>query len=137
MKVNPYLFFNMQCAEAFRIYEKALGGKNLVIMNYGDAPEAAAHSPPEMKTAVIHASLTIGDTVLMGSDSPPEHYAKPQGMSVSLQTKTPEEAKRAFDALAAGGTVTMPIDKTFFSPAFGMLTDKFGIAWMVNCDPKM
>jgi PhnB protein len=137
MKVNPYLFFDRQCADAFRFYEKALGGKNLVIINYGDAPEAAAHAPPEMKTAVIHASLTIGDTVIMGSDSPPQNYARPQGFSVSLQTKTPDETRRVFDALAAGGSVTMPVDKTFFSPAFGMLTDKFGIAWMVNCDPKM
>jgi PhnB protein len=135
MKINPYLFFNdKQCGDAFRFYEKALGGKNLVIMNYADAPEAAAHVPPEMKNAVIHASLTVGDTLLMGSDGSGEDVGKPQAFSVSLQTGTPEEAKRAFDALSAGGNVRMPLGKTFFSPAFGMLTDKFGVPWMVNCD---
>jgi PhnB protein len=136
MKVNPYLFFKNQCGDAFHFYEKALGGKNLVVMTYGDTPGAAEHTPPEMKNAVIHASLNIGDTILMGSDGPGDEHAKPQGFSVSLPTKTPEEAKKAFDALSAGGTVRMPLDKTFFSPAFGMLTDKFGVPWMVNYDPN-
>jgi PhnB protein len=135
MKINPYLFFNKQCGDAFLFYEKALGGKNLVVMTYGDAPGMAEHTPPGMKDAVIHASVMIGDTILMGSDgSGQEEVGKPQGFSVSLQPKTPEEARRAFDALAAGGTVRMPLDKTFFSPAFGMLTDKFGVPWMVNCE---
>ncbi len=81
---------------------------------------------------MIHASINIGDTVLFGSDDP-QDYKTPQGLRVALQTKSPDEAKRAFDGLAQGGTVTMPLEKTFFSPAFGMLTDKFGIPWMVNC----
>jgi PhnB protein len=137
MKINPYLFFNKQCGDAFRFYAKALDGTNLVVMKYGDTPGAAEHSPPEMKDAVIHASVMIGDTILMGSDGSGEEIGKPQGYAVSLQAKTPDEARRAFEALAAGGTVRMPMDKTFFSPAFGMLTDKFGIPWMVNCDPNM
>ena len=134
MHVTPYLFFDKQCGDAFRHYEKVLGGKNLVIMTYADAP-GAEKMPPEAKSAVIHASLTIGDTRLLGSDDL-QNYKTPQGARVALQTKTPEEAKRAFDGLAQGGSVTMPLDKTFFSPAFGMLTDRFGIPWMVNCEQK-
>ena len=131
MQVMPYLFFNKQCGEAFHHYEKVLGGKINMIMTYGDAP-GAKDVPPEMKNAVIHASLAIGDTTLFGSDDP-QDYKKPQGVRVALQVKTPEDAKRAFDGLAQGGQVTVPLEKTFFSPAFGMLTDRFGIPWMVNC----
>lgn len=132
MHVTPYLFFNKQCSDAFRHYEKVLGGKNLVIMTYGDTP-SAQDMPADMKSAVMHASLNVGETQILGADDP-QDYRKPQGVRVALHTKTPQEAKRAFDGLAEGGSITQPLEKTFFSPAFGMLTDRFGVQWMVNCE---
>jgi PhnB protein len=79
--------------------------------------------------------MTVGGTVLMGSDAPDDRHQKPQGFSVSLQTKTPEEAERAFQALSTGGSVRMPIQETFFATRFGMLVDQFGVPWMINCAP--
>lgn len=136
MKVNTYLHFQNQCDDAFHFYEKATGGKIEMMMRYGDAPESSEHTPPEMKNAVIHGQIRIGDGVLMGSDSPPQFFAKPQGFSVAFLAKNEDEARRVYDALSAGGTATTPLQKTFFSPAFGMLTDKFGVPWMVNCDQQ-
>src|SRR5258708_10362807 len=135
MHVNPYLTFNGNCEEAFRFYEKALGGKIEAMMPH-EGTEAEAHVPKEWLKKIIHARMKVGDTLLMASDSPPDRYRQPQGFSVSFQVKTPEEADRVFHALAEKGTVQMPIQKTFFSPRFGTLTDRFGIPWMVNCDPS-
>ena len=89
---------------------------------------------PNMKDKIIHISMQIGNTTLMGSDAPPSHYVKPQGMSVSVAVKTPDAADRVFAGLAEGGSITMPIAQTFWSPRFGMCTDRFGIPWMVNCE---
>jgi PhnB protein len=96
---------------------------------------AGAHVPAEWSKNILHASMTVGGTVLMGSGAPDDRYQKPQGFSVSLQTKTPEEAERAFQALAKGGNVRMPIQETFFATRFGMLVDQFGVPWMINCAP--
>jgi PhnB protein len=90
---------------------------------------------PEMRDKLIHISMQIGKTVLMGSDAPPQHYAKPEGFRVSVNVNTPQEADRAFAGLSEGGSITMPIAKTFWSERFGMCTDRFGIPWMVNTDP--
>jgi PhnB protein len=87
-----------------------------------------------MKDKIIHIHMQIGNTVLLGSDAPPQHFSKPQGFSVSVAVKTPAEADRVFAGLAEGGNIIMPIDKTFWSPRFGMCTDRFGIPWMVNCE---
>jgi len=133
MKVNPYLVFNGQCEAAFKFYEKCLGGKIEAMFTHGETP-AAPHVPPEWHKKIMHVHLTIGDESLMGSDAPPDRYQKPQGFSVSLQIKEPADAERVFHALAENAAVTMPIQQTFWSVRFGMLTDRFGIPWMVNCE---
>ena len=134
MYVNPHLNFNGNCKEAFRYYEEALGGKIEAMLPH-EGTEAAQHVPAEWHKKIIHARMKLGDSVLMGADAPPGRYTEPKGMTVSLQVKTPAEAERAFKALAEKGTVQMPITKTFFSERFGMVTDRFGSPWMVNCDP--
>lgn len=133
MDVILYLQFNGNCAEAFAHYEKLMGGKVIMQSKYSDSP-MANDMPAEMRDKLIHISMQIGNTVLMGSDAPPNHYAKPQGFSASVAVKTPADADRVFAGLADGGSITMPIDKTFWSPRFGMCTDRFGIPWMVNCE---
>jgi PhnB protein len=134
MKLNAYLNFNGQCAAAFKFYEKCLGGRIDMIQTFGESP-AKDHMPAEWHDKVIHVRLLVGDQVLMGSDAPPPHFAAAQGMSVSIGVTSPEEAKRIFDDLAQGGRITMPFEKTFWSPGFGMVVDRFGTPWMVNCEP--
>jgi PhnB protein len=133
VQVSPYLNFNGNCAEAFRLYEKVLGGRIEALMTHGESP-IADQVPPHWSDRVLHARLAIGDTVLMASDSPPEHYTKPSGLYVSLQVEDPVEADRIFYALADQGSVTMPIEKTFWAERFGMLVDRFDIPWMINCE---
>ena len=130
MKTETYIFFTDQCAEAMKFYEKVLGGKIEAMMTYGDAPPGP-HNTPDMAKKVIHARLVAGDAVLMASDGP--HSEERKGFAVALQVDTVAEADRLFVALGEGGTVTMPIGETFFSKRFGMLTDRFGVPWMVNC----
>ena len=133
MQLNPYLHFNGRCEEAFKLYEKVLGGKIEVMLPHEGTP-AAGHVPPEWKKKIMHARLNIGDQVLMASDAPPGHYHQPQGFTVSISIKDPAEAERIFKALADKGKITMPLDKTFWAQRFGMLVDQFGIPWMVNCE---
>lgn len=134
MQVNPYLHFNGQCAEAFRFYEQVLGGRIEAMMKHGDSP-MAEQVPPAWHDKIIHARLVMGDQVLMASDSPPEYYEKPQGLYVSLNVEKPSDAERIFTALAENGTVKMPFAKTFWAAGgFGMLVDRFGTPWMVNCE---
>ena len=94
----------------------------------------AEQTPPEKLDKIMHASLTVGDTVLMGSDALPNYFEKPQGFSVSLVLNDPDEAERVFNALAENGIVQMPIQETFWAARFGMLVDRFGTPWMINCD---
>jgi PhnB protein len=129
--LNPYLFYNGNCEAAFKFYEKTLGGKIELLLRNTDAP-ADMPAPPERKNQVMHARIAIGDQVLMASDAPPEHFHKPQGFSISLTVADPADAERKFNALADGGTVTMPFSKTFWAKGFGMCVDQFGIPWMVN-----
>ncbi len=133
MHIATYLNFAGTCEAAFKFYEKCLGGR-IDSMIFHQGTPSAEHVPPDWQKKVLHAHLTAGNTVLMGSDSPPAHYTEPKGFSVSVQVKTIEEAERVFHALAENGTVRMPIGPTFFSPRFGMLVDQFGIPWMVNCE---
>jgi PhnB protein len=132
MQISPYLNFDGQCAEAFRFYEQVLGGKIEMMMTFGESP-MAGEVPPAAHDRVMHVSMTAGGQNLMGSDSPPEMYQRPQGLYVSLHYDTAEEGARVFNALAEGGTVVMPFEKTFWAEGFGMLTDRFGTPWMVNC----
>lgn len=131
MKLNAYLNFNGQCAAAFKFYEKCLGGRIDMIQTFGESP-AKDHMPAEWHDKVIHVRLLVGDQALMGSDAPPPHFAAAQGMSVSIGVTSPEEAKRIFDDLSQGGRITMPFEKTFWSPGFGMVVDRFGTPWIVN-----
>ena len=132
MQLNAYLHFNGNCEEAFKFYEQATSGKIEAKSTFGDTPMAA--QMPAMKDKIVHVRLRIGDTILMGSDTPPERFEKPQGFSLSLGAKTNAEAERLFQALSAGGQVHMPMAETFFAQRFGMLVDKFDIPWMVICE---
>ena len=136
MKVNPYLSFNGNCAAAFRFYQKALGGTIPMTMTYGESP-MCDQTPPDFRDKIMHTRLIAGDAVLMGSDAPPDRYQKTQGATVALGVDSAEEAERIFHALAENGTVTMPISETFWAVRFGMLTDQFGIPWMINCEKPM
>jgi PhnB protein len=136
MQLNPYLTFDGRCEEAFRFYEQVLRGNIVAMLTYADTP-MADQSPPEMRGRIAHARLAIGNSVLMGSDGQPGHDERMQGFSVTLNIAEPEEAERVFRALEAGGTVTMPIQETFWAHRFGMLTDRFGTPWMINCEKPM
>ena len=133
MQLNPYLFFKGHCEEAFRLYERVLGGKIIFMQTYGDAPDPS-QSPVKDHKLIMHARMTVGGVVLMGSDAPPDHYQKPQGFSVSLTIKDPAETERIFHELEQNGKVQMPVQQTFWSARFGMLVDQFGIPWMLNCE---
>ena len=133
MQLNPYLNFNGQCQAAFKFYAQVLGGKIEAMIPHAGTP-AEEHVPAEWHDKIMHARMTVGDTVLMASDSPPEHYKEPKGFSVALQIKDPADAERVFHALAKNGSVQMPIQQTFWAVRFGMLVDLFGIPWMVNCE---
>ena len=131
MHVQPYLFFNGRCDEAIAFYQRALGATDVVKMTYRESPEPA-HVPATHLDKVMHASFRVGTTEVMCSDGEPG--AKPasfQGFSLALVAEDDAKAKRLFDALGQGGQVLQPLIKTFFSSSFGMLTDRFGVGWMV------
>jgi len=133
MQINAYLSFNGNCEEAFKFYEKLLGGKIEALFPHEGTP-AAAHVPQEWLKKVMHARLTIGNAILMGSDVPPGQYKQPHGYSINIAVNNVAEAERIFNALAESGTVHMPLGETFWAERFGMLTDRFGIPWMLNCE---
>ncbi|HXQ38319.1 MAG TPA: VOC family protein, partial [Anaerolineales bacterium] len=117
MKFNPYLLFDGQCEEAFKFYEQTLGGKIESIFTHEGTP-AACNAPPEWGKKILHARMTIGDTVLMASDAPSGHYQKPQGFSVNISVNKPEEAECIYQALAENGSVQMPLQQTFWATRF-------------------
>jgi PhnB protein len=133
MQMNPYLFFNGECAAAFKFYEQCLGGKIIAMMTYADSP-MAAQTPAEQLNQIMHVQLKVGAMELMGSDTPAEYFEKPQGFYVNLQFDDMTEAKRIFQALAEDGTIRMAFEETFWAKGFGMLVDRFGTPWMVNCN---
>jgi len=137
MQVNAYLYFNGRCEEAFKFYEQLFGGKIEAMFPHKGTP-VEQQTPPEWLDKIMHARLTIGSDVLMGSDAPPGHYHDgSKGYSVSIGLNDPQEAERIFHALAENGKVNMPIQQTFWAARFGMLVDRFGIPWMINCEaPK-
>jgi PhnB protein len=132
MKLQPYLHFNGDCREAFTFYREILGGDTATMMTYGEGPPELAG--PEWRDKILHATLLIGEQELLGSDAAPGRYQPPAGFDVTIAGVDVEEGKRIFAALAEGGAVTMPIQETFWTKGFGMLTDRFGIRWMINCD---
>ncbi len=131
MQLCPYLLFNGDCEEAFKFYEQLLGGKIEGMSRHGGSA-AEQHVPEEWRDKILHARMTVGDSLLLASDAPPGNYQQPQGFSVSILLKDPAEGERIFNALAENGTVQMAFAKTFWSPGFGMCVDRFGIPWMVN-----
>ena len=135
MQVQSYLFFNGNCEEAVNFYKQALGARVDMLMRYKESPEAPPPGmvPPNWDDKVMHTSFWVGDSMVMASDGCESDGASAfKGFSLSITVKDEPEAKKAFNALSAGGKVTMPLDKTFWSPCFGMLTDKFGVNWMVG-----
>ena len=131
--VQPYLFFGGRCDEALEFYRTALGAQVDFLMRYKESPEPLppGRLPPGFENKVMHTTFRIGGNTLMASDGC-EEGPKFAGFSLSLAVPTQAEADRVFTALAAGGQVQMPLTKTFWSPRFGMLTDRFGIGWMVS-----
>jgi PhnB protein len=133
MQMNAYLSFKGDCEEAFRFYERCLGAQMGPIFRYGGSP-AAEHAPEGWAEKVMHGSVTIGGQTLMGADVGPERYEAAKGFSLSLHPKATADAERIFRELAEGGSVLMPLEKTFWAERFGMLVDRFGIPWMINCE---
>lgn len=133
MIVQPYLFFEGRCEEAIAFYRQALGAQVLMLMHYGDSPDEDGcpdgAQPPKDK--VMHATLRIGETQVMASDGFANGRPEFKGVALSLSAADEPEARRLFDALADGGQVFQPLGPTFFSPAFGMVSDRFGVSWMV------
>jgi PhnB protein len=126
----PYLNFDGRCEEALEFYKKAVGAKVDMMMRCKEAPEPG-QIKPGLEDKILHSSFTIGKSMIMASDGYNQNNPSFNGTSLALSAATESEAKKLFDALADGGQVRMPLTKTFFSPAFGMLADKFGVPWMV------
>ena len=138
MELQPYLFFDGRCEEALNFYQRALGAEVEMMMRIKDSPEPPQPGvhPPGSENKILHASFRVGDTVLMASDGRCEGKPVFKGFSLSLQVPTETEANRLFKALADGGQVQMPLTKTFFSPGFGMVADRFGVTWMLMIGTK-
>ena len=133
MQMHPYVSFKGDCEAAFQTYERCLGAQTGALFRYGGSP-AEQMAPAGWSDKIMHGSITVGNQVIMGADVAPERYEAPHGFSLSLQLADPAEAERIFRELSDGGTVVMPLEKTFWAARFGMLVDRFGIPWMINCD---
>ena len=131
MHIEPYLFFEGRCDEALEFYRKALGAEVTMLMRYKESPDPGRRRPG-MEEKVMHANVRIGETTLMVSDGHCEAPAKFQGFALSLSLTDKAEAERVFAALADGGKAHMPLTKTFWSPLFGMVADRFGVLWMIS-----
>ena len=134
MQVQVYLFFAGRCEEAIDFYKKTLGAEVMMLMRFKDSPEPPQPGmiPPDSENKVMHASLRMGDTVVMASDGRCEGAPSFEGFSLSVTVADEAEADRVFAALAEGGKIQMPLSKTFWSSRFGMLSDRFGVGWMVS-----
>jgi PhnB protein len=132
MNLNAHLNFSGNCAEALRFYEQHLGAQTTFTILYGSSP-MANQFPADFADKIMHATISIGGTSVLVADSPPGFYQQPAGFCISLSLSDPAEAERIFNALAHNGTVTMPLQATFWAKQFGMVTDQFGIPWMLNC----
>ena len=130
MEVQSYLFFDGRCEEALEFYKKAVGAKVGMMMRFKDAPDKSMCTPGT-ENAVMHTQFEIGNTKILASDGRVQGKPKFDGFALSIWASNEAEADKIFKALGEGGTVTMPLTKTFFSPRFGMLSDKFGVNWMV------
>jgi PhnB protein len=133
MQVHPYLSFDGRCEEAIEFYRSALGAEVTMLMRWKDMPGPVEPGtvPPGSENKVMHANIRIGDSTVLASDGRCAGKPEFQGFSLSLTAANEAEAERLFKALADGGEVRMPLAKTFFSPAFGMVADRFGVSWMI------
>jgi PhnB protein len=137
MKMHTYLNYGGNCEEAFRLYERHLGGKIVGMMKWSQMPDAAKHTPPGYENALIHARMELGETTIMASDVPPAIFKPMRSVYLSLSVESSEEAERIYNLLADGGEVYMKMEETFFAHRFGQLRDKFGTSWMVIHEKPM
>ena len=135
MKLNAHisLAFSGQCEAAFRLYEQSLNGTIAFMLTWGQSP-AAADAPADWGTKIYHATLNVGDTTITGGDLPPDRYEQPKGFSLVLQMDDAVAAQRIFDALAEHGTIKLPLRETFWAGRYGVLVDRFGVPWEINCE---
>jgi PhnB protein len=134
MKINPYLIFNGDCKAAFTFYAESLQGNIEAMLTFGETP-AGDHVPKDLHNLIIHTRLAVGDQAIMGSDTTPDRPTdEMSGCSISLNVDSIAEAERVFSALSEDGTAQMPLEQTFWAARFGMLVDRFGVSWMINCE---
>jgi PhnB protein len=131
--LEPYLFFDGRCEEAIEFYRRVLGAEVIMLMRFKDGPQPqqAGSCPPNNGDKIMHASIRVGDATLLVSDGQCQGHPKFQGFSVSLRVPDEATAERLFAGLAEGGQIQMPLERTFFSPRFGMVADRFGVSWMI------
>lgn len=135
MRISPHLCFDGQCREAMHLYREVLGGALQTMLTYGESPTASSIDP-RWHDRIVHATLVLGVIELTGVDVLPGSYQRPQGFFVTLTVAGIARAREVFMALAEGGTITLPFEKTFWSPGFGVLTDRFSIPWEINTDGR-
>jgi len=133
MQMSPYLSFNGECEVAFRFYEQSLGGRLGPIFRYAGT-SLADQVPADWQDKVMHGSVKVGEQVLMGADVVPARYEAPKGFSLSLQLTSTAEAERIFRELSRGGSIVLPLEQTFWAARFGMVVDRFGVPWLINCE---
>jgi PhnB protein len=133
MQVAPYLSFRGDCEEALTLYARCLGGRVGELFRYGGSP-MEGDAPAGWSDKIMHGSVQIGDQTVMGADMAPAQYDEPKGFSLSVHLKSTADAERIFQELSSGGKVIMPLEKTFWAALFGMLVDRFGIPWSINCE---
>ena len=131
MRFNAHLSFNGQCEEAFQLYKQCLGGEITLMLTYGNSPTASSF--PGLEDKISHTTFKLNDQVLTGGDVPPGSYEKPQGFAIQLNIDNPNEAEQIFNTLSEGGTIQLPLQQTFWAERYGMVTDRFGTPWEINC----
>ena len=133
MQIIPYLSFKGECEAAFKFYEQCLGARLGQVFRYGGSP-MAGEVPADWSDKIMHGSVTIGDLMLNGGDVAPDRYEEPRGFSLSIQISNTDDAERIFRDLATDGKVVVPLAQTFWAARFGMVVDRFGIPWLINCE---
>lgn len=136
MKFNPYLHFDGDCEEAFNLYTKVFNATPAAFFRFGESPMAAQVGADWAKK-VMHANLSIGDHVLMGSDAPPAYFREPQGFAVCIDPGNESEAERIYKSLSEGGKIGMPLQETFWAKRYAQFADRFGTQWMINLSKPM
>lgn len=135
MRVEPYLMFAGRCEEALAFYQRAIGAKPQLVLRFKDSPEPPLMPlPADWDDKIMHCGFQVGDTLVMASDGMSDQAQPFTGITLSITADDEAQARRCFDALAEGGSVFMPMGKTFWSPCFGMCSDRFGVSWMVGLD---